>query len=479
MTMERKELLTPKEWGQKHGVPHNTVLNWIKRNWILGTVKTKLPSGGYHYSIPADAPKPVLKKPGPKPKKGPLDSHTWVTVLEELRKQVGTKLSNEDIELIANNHATRFFDLAQQASPKLIGAEANAWLDRLEHEYNNLRIALDYYASKDAGTARELELAVLMSAFWEIRGHWSEGRERLRHALSRQPDGASPLKAKALAWLGYLAFRQNEYARAAQASSESVAMSRTVDDKECLAFALKCLGISAQAQGSYQEAKTFLEESLSVSQAAGLDIRTGEALHCLGLLAQAEGNETAAKELISKSLSYAEKVQDPRWKAAALNNLGAIAREEGDYATARRYHELSSALRQGIGNKNGVCLCYLDLGLVEEVAGEHQAARHYFQQSLAVCQETGNKLWIAKALEGIARVAATLGQKQHAARLFGAADALRTAITAPMSPAEQKRCGEVKTALKKEHKTEWSKGNRWSLNETIRYALSFGDNTAT
>jgi hypothetical protein len=62
--------------------------------------------------------------------------------------------------------------------------------------------------------------------------------------------------------------------------------------------------------------------------------------------------------------------------------------------------------------------------------------------------------------------------------MFGAADALRSTITAPMSPAEQKRYGNTKTELKKEHKTEWNKGSRWSLDETIKYALSFGENTA-
>ena len=51
--------------------------------------------------------------------------------------------------------------------------------------------------------------------------------------------------------------------------------------------------------------------------------------------------------------------------------------------------------------------------------------------------EAGDKFWMAVCLEGLAGVAAAQGQPVGAARLFGAAAALRGAIGAPMEPARR------------------------------------------
>jgi tetratricopeptide (TPR) repeat protein len=471
---EKKEMLTPREWAKAHDTSYHTVISWLRRNWIPGVQKTQLPSGGWYYLIPKDAPKPNLKR-GPKPKVKALPGLTQVKVLEALRKFAGDQLSDESMELIAQRHADYFFDLARQASEKFIGAEGNTWLDRLDYELDNLRVTLEYYRGAEAGAENELEFAVSLGHFWEIRGHWSEGREALNQALARQSPGNSSVKAQALAWVGYLSFRQNDYQTAKRVLSQSVEMSRAVDDKEGLAFSLKCLGIVTHAQGHHQEGKALLMESLAVSQIVGSDRLIGEAFHCLGLFAQSEGDITSAKNFLQKSLSSAEKIQDLRWIAAALNNLGGIAREEGDYSQARRYHELSLAYRQGVGNKNGVSYCYLDLGLDEEAVGQHQEARALFQKCLALCQETGNKLWMAKAMEGIARATQALGSEKDAARLYSAASTIRASINAPLSPSEQRQYGEAITLAKKKSRSDWNKGSRWPLDEAITYALSVNE----
>ncbi|HKX27856.1 MAG TPA: tetratricopeptide repeat protein [Blastocatellia bacterium] len=408
-------------------------------------------------------------------KREPTGNNRRFRMIEVYREFGDENLSQQEKETLAQNHANYFFNLAAQAYQKLRGAEQNAWLDRLELELHDLRAALDYYRNKESAASRELELSIFLSRFWETRGYWSEGRQRLRHALARALD-ANSLKAQGLVWLGLLSYRQDDYEDARQSLSEGVRLSREINDRECLAFSLHCLGLVAEAQGRYQEAKSLFTESLKSSQEENLEWLIGWTVFYLGLVAEAEGEYAAARDYYLKYLSWSEAIQNTRGIAGALDNLGTVAREEGDYAQARRYHEKSLALRQSLGNKNGISYCYFHLGLAEESIGQHDAACKFFQMGLALHRETGNRLGIAQTMEGIGRMAGAKGNDGDAARIFGAADALRIAIAAPLYPHEHKKYGQIIALIKERFSSEWQEGHKWSFDEAITYTLSITAN---
>ena len=60
-------MVTPKEYAEQIETPYQTVMSWLRRNLISGASRQPLPSGGWYYLVPVDAPKPVLKR-GPKPR---------------------------------------------------------------------------------------------------------------------------------------------------------------------------------------------------------------------------------------------------------------------------------------------------------------------------------------------------------------------------------------------------------------------------
>lgn len=60
-------MLTPKKYAERVEAAYSTVMSWLQRGLIPGAQRQELPSGGWYYVIPEDAPKPELK-PGPKPK---------------------------------------------------------------------------------------------------------------------------------------------------------------------------------------------------------------------------------------------------------------------------------------------------------------------------------------------------------------------------------------------------------------------------
>jgi predicted ATPase len=89
-------------------------------------------------------------------------------------------------------HAATFLALAETAARELRGPVELEWLDRLEAEHQNIRAALDWYQRRDPGEA--LRLATAMSRFWGVRGHFTEGRQRLKTLLPlrRRPRPAGP-----------------------------------------------------------------------------------------------------------------------------------------------------------------------------------------------------------------------------------------------------------------------------------------------
>jgi DNA-binding CsgD family transcriptional regulator len=80
----------------------------------------------------------------------------------------------------------------------------------------------------------------------------------------------------------------------------------------------------------------------------------------------------------------------------------------------------------------GFALWYL--GKVARRRGDHAAAAAYFMESTAPWRRLGNGRGVVEALEQLAAIATGSGEAMRAARLSGAASALREALGFPRSP---------------------------------------------
>ena len=98
------------------------------------------------------------------------------SMLEPIRQYALEKLEEGgEIEEVRRQHASFFLALAEEAEPKLRGAEDTEWLGRLGAEHDNLKVALSW--TLERGEAElDLRLAGALWTFWEAHGHNSEGR---------------------------------------------------------------------------------------------------------------------------------------------------------------------------------------------------------------------------------------------------------------------------------------------------------------
>jgi hypothetical protein len=155
-----------------------------------------------------------------------------------------------------------------------------------------------------------------------------------------------------------------------------------------------------------------------------------------------------------------------------LHNLGLAAGYQGDYAQAEvLLAESLSALRQSAFSSS-IAEVLTDVGLVALEQGQHEQARQALVESLL----TATTYMLGTVLEGLAGVAAGEGHLERAARLFGAAAAIRTRLGVPIRPANQalyqRHVTQTRDALGEEGWTRLrEEGHAMTRDEAVRYAL--------
>ena len=117
------------------------------------------------------------------------------------------------------------------------------------------------------------------------------------------------------------------------------------------------------------------------------------------------------------------------------------------------------------------CLARADLARTQ---GDLDSARGFYLQSLTLTEVLP---LLPYPLEGLAKLNILYTQADRAARLFGAAHALRQRMEIPVPPVEcadyEKHLNMTKKALgKKEFTSAWKEGERMSVEEAKKFALT-------
>jgi non-specific serine/threonine protein kinase len=152
----------------------------------------------------------------------------------------------------------------------------------------------------------------------------------------------------------------------------------------------------------------------------------------LGALAGDQGDTSRALALLQESLARLRDLGDKRGIASALHNLAAVTRDAGDLQKAAELHAESLAAWRELGDRWGVAASLHDLARVVERLGDGPRAAGLLGESLTLFTELGIRQGTAGCLEGLAAVACDADKPLDAARLLGAAEALRETVGAPL-----------------------------------------------
>ena len=336
------------------------------------------------------------------------DGEPRVGMLETIREYALERLEQAgDLDDTRRRHAEHYAGVAERASEQLrdSGPAHLVALDRLEAEHDNLRAALTWSlqtpAAGPASADREraaigLRLVQALALFWYRHGYITEGRRWLQRAIDlTAEDGGAPL-AQLAHWLGVLLQQQGEPQAALRLLERSLAIWRDLGDRDQQARELNSLGITHKHLDDFDTARSLLEESAAISREVGSGMRLAAALTNLGQLEADAGNFDRATQVLLEALAIDTKEGDMLGVALDQQSLAGVHLRAG---RAREAHDLLSSMADYVAS-------------------------------------SGDPELLTTTLEMCAANAAQLGEGPRAARLTGAAEAIRQKTGIPIKQPE-------------------------------------------
>lgn len=357
-------------------------------------------------------------------------------MLETIREYAGQVLDAEpDAAEIRRRHARYFLDLATRAEPHLVGADQKEWLDRCDHEHDNIRAALKWsILAGEVPTGQQA--AGALWRFWHQRGHLAEGRKKLEQLL-HAPGGEArtPQRFKALTGAGGLAYWQNDYTAAERFYSEAMGLARELGDPAAIAEGLFNLSFLDRIRGDVAEGMAKLRSVLEMARSIGERQLAADCLWILGNRAIREDRSDEGVPMVEEAL----------------------------------------ALYRELGNSFSTAESLSGLGTYYRAIGDRDAAKAAQREALEIFASVGNPTGIALVLEEMAIIASSNGRHERALRLAAAADVLKAAAGGG-PPAELMESGksveESRRSLDREAaERAWDEGRGMGTDKAIAYAL--------
>jgi predicted ATPase len=395
-------------------------------------------------------------------------------MLETIRQYARDRLLEAGgMEILRQRHLAYFVALTAQAGPELYRADQVFWLNRLDEELDNLRVALERALATDVESGLQI-VAGPIYRFWLFRSTYRELGHWLAQLLQRY-DISNPLRVRALAIQSQCVVNnEGNFGEAHELAEKGVQLARRLGDRHSEAFSLSILGGFTLLQGNLSDAIPLLEQSLAIYRALGdkagqagvidwlsinnsdLERAAAYAREGLGLcrelgdlagvasilttlarLTYSRGDFSSPAPWLEEVLSLSRQLGDQIREEEALITYGTLAYWQGDYPRARAFYEAGISLGEKIGYyyQNLWAQIYLAYAVLRQ--GDLQQARQLFEDGIRGMQTADLVIGLVYAVEGLASLHANQGQAERAARLFAWADAMRVKIGDPRPPVEQ------------------------------------------
>ncbi|MBV9579386.1 MAG: tetratricopeptide repeat protein [Chloroflexi bacterium] len=358
--------------------------------------------------------------------------------LETVREYAALLLEQHNgLEQTRDRHLKYFTELCDQAQATWRTPDEQFWFERIEHEHDNVRAALDWARQRLELIEVGLRLAAAMEHFWGVRGYAVEGRRWLEDLLAAPIAVQAAVRGAALYAAAHLAFDSGDYACSTTWCREALAVRRKLGDMSGIGMSLNQLAILAASQGRFEEAHADFQESLAISRAAG----------------------------------------DQNTVAAALVNLAMTARHLARFDEARMLLGQSLELFRTLGSRTAENRALHALGNLAVDEHDATAAHAWFRQALVLSVDLRDMSSVARCLESVASLEVEGGDGVQAATLYAAAEALRQSIGVPATavsrPARAERIAKLECRLgHKRFLAAWNHGLGMSTDRAIQRALS-------
>jgi predicted ATPase len=353
------------------------------------------------------------------------DGAVRLSMLGTVREHaLGQLRESDELDALRERHAERFLQLALDAESELAGTNQAGWFDRLEVEFDNVAVALDWLLSADR-VDDALRAISALERFWRGHAHVTDARHWLAQGLASASESPADVRAAALRTASLLAAAQSDWSGALSSLTEACILYRKLGDRREEVFALSYLSFYATRLNDNEHAERLAEDAVTVAEALDDDRVSSAALSALADVYSARGQHEQALARYEEVASLRTRLGDPLLLTDAVYALGKEAFHAGDDDRARR--ELSRALERAreLGEEQYLAAALLLLSLVDIRSGDAERAAIPAREALGLYTEFEDDRSRARCVLVLATSSAERGEADLAARLTGAAEALR------------------------------------------------------
>ena len=355
-----------------------------------------------------------------------------------LEKQV----SPTEADVIRRQHAEYCLSLAESAEVHIRGAQQKTWLERLEMEHANLNAAMVWGLSCPESQEICLRIAGTLWWFWSRGGHVKEGQMWLEKLLLLNEAGVY------------------------KGPNLRVALGKIYTG----------LARISLIQGDYDAACALAEKSMPLWQEAGDPWYLCYATQTLADILSDLGEYTRSQKIALECQVLAQEVGDPWLQALPPILLGELARIQGDEHQALTFYSESLKFCRLSGDIRNIAFQLHNIGQIVQNLGDLEHAKALYMEALEVHRQLTAPRAVALGLERLAGVAGAQGQPARAAKLLGAAKALRSRLGTPVEATERSVYEQVVAAARQgqsEHvfAVHWTEGSLLTMEQAIAYAL--------
>jgi len=310
-------------------------------------------------------------------------------------------------------------------------------LKAMQGEMENLRAAFEWGLQNHVQDA--LDLAANMATGITMIGGPMEGIAMLKMAVEKfraLPPAAGAdadatrirkvIYAHGCFGLGTLLQGTNEIMLSRSSLQEAVAIARELGDKHMLGLALEMYANASamiKADDVLVTAQEGLEIFREINHSAGMAMAYGN----LARWETINGNFQEAEKYIALFLSIM-KEGTISFHSGFLNmGMGIGARAQGRFDHAQRHFEEGLRIFSQMSHKGMVVGMKSEIAHTKRAMGDYVEAKKTYVETIRAYQDHGNRPAVAHQLECFAMIAVVEEEPQRAAKLFGAAEAIREA----------------------------------------------------
>jgi predicted ATPase/class 3 adenylate cyclase/DNA-binding CsgD family transcriptional regulator len=355
-----------------------------------------------------------------------IHGSTRYRLLETIRHYAAERLAlraGSDLQDARATHRDHYLAFVETAAARLRGPDEHRWLDRIEAEFDNIRVALAFSIADPGSAEPGLRLAAALRAFVFSRGHSGEVIEALRALLGR-PDARQPTRNLAVALVTNCKLLTH-FARSPDIPSmaeEAIAIARGLADDAVVADALAALNWYSYLQGDLPAALARADDAVVLARAAGSPSRLVVALGHRAVFKAETGELDASLADYQEVLSLARASGDNYTLAVNLVNLGVDQVTAGEFRAAVAYLQDALRVADAHGYQHLSAAAEMNLGFAYLMNGDAASARRLLVGVLDRARAASEMTWVHGAFLGLALAAGTDADPAVAATLHGAAD---------------------------------------------------------